>query len=528
MKINTDEITSVIKQEVERFSTELEVSQVGQVVEVGDGIARIYGLSNAMAGEMLEFEIGDGKTVSGQVMNLEQDIVGAVIFGDYLQINEGMTVRSTGNLLSVPVGEAMLGRVVDPLGAPIDGKGPIQATETRKLDIIAPGIADRQPVTQPLQTGVKAIDSMIPVGRGQRELIIGDRKTGKTAVAIDAIINQAYTHKTDEPVFCIYVAIGQKDSTVAAVVDALRENGAMDYTVVVNAGASTPAPLQYIAPYSGCAMGEYFMWKGKHVLCVYDDLSKQATAYRQLSLLLRRPPGREAYPGDVFYLHSRLLERATKLSDENGGGSLTALPIIETQEGDVSAYIPTNVISITDGQIYLEPELFFAGVRPAINAGISVSRVGGAAQIKAMKQVAGSLRLDLAAFRELEAFAQLGTELDKTTQRQLDRGAAMVELLKQPQYEPMDAIDEVIQIFAGGKGYLDDLSKEDIPKFAGDLVAYFAGPGIAMRDELAAAQAISKELGEKMDQAIAAFKGTWGSGSETASTEEAPAETAAE
>ncbi len=535
MKINTAEITSVIKQEVERFSTELEVSQVGQVVEVGDGIARVYGLSNAMAGEMLEFEIGEGNTVSGQVMNLEQDIVGAVIYGDYLDIKEGMTVRSTGNLLSVPVGEAMLGRVVDPLGRPIDGKGPIQATESAKVDIIAPGIADRQPVTQPLQTGIKAVDAMIPIGRGQRELIIGDRKTGKTAVAIDTIINQKYTHQghPDGPVYCIYVAVGQKESTVAGVVEALRENGAMDYTIVVSAGASDPAPLQYVAPYAGCAMGEYFMWKGKHVLCVYDDLSKQATAYRQLSLLLRRPPGREAYPGDVFYLHSRLLERATKLSDENGGGSLTALPIIETQEGDVSAYIPTNVISITDGQIYLEPELFFAGVRPAINVGISVSRVGGNAQIKAMKdkQVGGSLRLALAAYRELEAFAQLGTDLDKATQQQLDRGAAMVELLKQPQYQPMEVIDQVIQIFAGNSGFLDDLGKDDIPVFAAKLVEHFKGPAIALREELESSGKFAEDLQDKIKQAIRDFKTTWTSAQGTQGTEapadEAPAETTA-
>jgi F-type H+-transporting ATPase subunit alpha len=429
-----------------------------------------------------------------------------VIFGDYLKIKAGMTGRSTGELLSVPVGEGILGRVINPLGEPLDGKGPIRATETRKVDIIAPGIADRQPVKQPLQTGVKAIDAMIPIGRGQRELIIGDRKTGKTAVAIDAIINQRYTHQTDQPVYCMYVAVGGKESSVAAVVETLKQNGAMEYTTVVVASSAAPAPLQYVAPYAGCAMGEYFMWKGKHVLCVYDDLSKQAASYRQLSLLLRRPPGREAYPGDVFYLHSRLLERATKLSEENGGGSLTALPIIETQEGDVSAYIPTNVISITDGQIYLEPELFFAGVRPAINVGISVSRVGGNAQIKAMKQVAGSLRLDLAAYRELEAFAQLGTELDKTTQRQLDRGARMVELLKQPQYVPMDVIDQVIQIFAGTKGFLDDVPVPEIAAFSKELVEYFAGPAFNLRKELVAKSAFSEELQGQFSQAIRGFK----------------------
>ena len=515
MKIATDEITSVIRQEVERFGAELEVSQVGTVVEVGDGIARIYGLSNAMAGEMLAFQVGgeagssEDEVIYGQALNLEQDIVGAVIFGDYLKIEEGMQVRATGQLLSVPVGEGMLGRVVNALGEPVDGKGPIQAAERRKVDIIAPGIADRQPVKQPLQTGVKAIDSMIPIGRGQRELIIGDRKTGKTAVAIDAIINQKSTHQTADPVYCIYVAVGQKESTIAATVDALRRNGAMDYTTVVVASAADPAPMQYVAPYSGTSMGEYFMWKGKHVLCVYDDLTRQASAYRQVSLLLRRPPGREAYPGDVFYLHSRLLERATKLSDENGGGSLTALPVIETQEGDVSAYIPTNVISITDGQIYLEPELFFAGVRPAINVGISVSRVGGNAQIKAMKQVAGSLRLDLAAYRDLEAFAQLGTELDKATQRQLDRGARMVELLKQLQYQPMDVIDQVIQIFAGGRGYYDTLPVNQVRAFADALVEHFKTTKSDLRNQLAEKQAFDSGLEDAFKKAIEAFKSGW-------------------
>jgi F-type H+/Na+-transporting ATPase subunit alpha len=509
MKIKTDEITAVIKQEVERYSAELEVSQIGTVVEVGDGIARIYGLSEAMAGEMLEFQVGDGHNVRGQVMNLEQDIVGAVIFGDYLDIKEGMSVRSTGELLAVPSGDALLGRVVNALGEPIDGKGPIQSDNMRKVDIIAPGIAERQPVTQPMQTGVKAVDSMIPIGRGQRELIIGDRKTGKTAVAIDTIINQKKFFGTDEEMICIYVAVGQKDSTVASVVDALQEAGAMDYTIVVNAGASEPAPMLYIAPYTGCAMGEHFMWQGKHVLCIYDDLSKQAASYRQLSLLLRRPPGREAYPGDVFYLHSRLLERATKLSDDNGGGSLTALPIIETQEGDVSAYIPTNVISITDGQIYLEPELFFAGVRPAINVGISVSRVGGNAQIKAMKQVAGSLRLDLASFRELEAFAQLGTDLDKATQHQLDRGARMVELLKQPQFVPMDVIDQVIQIFAGSTGALDDLKLDQVQPFIAALIEHFAGPAKPIRDRLASALAMDDTLREDIKKATVDFKAGW-------------------
>ncbi len=511
MKIDTAEIASVIQQEVKNFGAQLEVSQVGQVIEVGDGIARIYGLSQAMAGEMLEFPIpaqGDkpAEVLIGQVFNLENDIVGAVLFGECLRVKEGMTVRATGKLLSVPAGEGVLGRVVNALGQPIDGKGPIQAAEQRKVDIIAPGIADRQPVKQPLQFGVKAVDAMVPVGRGQRELIIGDRKTGKTAVAVDAIINQRYTHKTSEPVYCIYVAVGQKESTVASVVESLRKHGALEYTTVVVASAADAAPMQYIAPYTGCTMGEYFMWKGKHVLVVYDDLSKQAVAYRQLSLLLRRPPGREAYPGDVFYLHSRLLERATKLSDENGGGSLTALPIIETQEGDVSAYIPTNVISITDGQIYLEPDLFFAGVRPAINVGISVSRVGGNAQIKAMKEVAGSLRLDLAQYRELEAFAQLGTDLDKASQRSLDRGARMVELLKQLQYEPMDVIDECLQIFAGSKGLLDDVPVKEVPVFAKEMVEYFKTGGAAARAELAAKQSFKGDVEEKVKAAINTFK----------------------
>src|SRR5947208_1625841 len=423
MAINVAEITSILKGEIANFEQQLAVSDVGTVIEVGDGIARIYGLRNAMSGELLEFQNG----AMGQVFNLEEDSIGSVVFGDYLGIKEGDTVKTTGRLLEVPVGDAVIGRVVNPLGQPLDGGPAITSNETRKMDIVAPGIADRQPVKEPLQTGIKAIDSMIPIGRGQRELIIGDRKTGKTAIAIDTIINQKKFWGTPDAVVCIYVAVGTKESTVAGVVDNLRRNGAMDYTIVVSAGASDPAPLQYIAPYAGCAMGEYFMWQGKHVLCIYDDLSKQAQAYRQLSLLLRRPPGREAYPGDVFYLHSRLLERACKLSNENGGGSLTALPVIETQEGEVSAYIPTNVISITDGQIYLEPDLFAAGLRPAINVGISVSRVGGSAQVKAMKhkKVAASLRLDLAAYRELEAFAQLGTELEPATQRQLDRGARM-------------------------------------------------------------------------------------------------------
>ncbi len=514
MKIKTDEIASVIRQEIEQYTTELEVSEVGRVVEVGDGIARIYGLSKAMAGELLEFQTSEG-VVMGQVFNLELDTVGAVIYGDYLAVKEGDVVKSTGRLLEVPVGEALLGRVVDPLGRPLDDAGPIRTSQFAKVDIIAPGIAERQPVTEPLQTGIKAIDAMIPIGKGQRELIIGDRKTGKTIVALDTIINQKQYWGTPEAVVCIYVAVGQKSSTVAATVETLRKAGAMDYTIVVSAAASDPAPMQYVAPYSGCAMGEFFMWQGKngktpkHALCIYDDLSKQAVAYRQLSLLLRRPPGREAYPGDVFYLHSRLLERATKLSSENGGGSLTALPVIETQEGDVSAYIPTNVISITDGQIYLEGELFFSGVRPAINVGISVSRVGGNAQVKAMKKIAGSLRLDLAAARELEAFAQLGTELDKATQRQLDRGRRMVELLKQGQYTPFHIVDQIVSIFAGTKGFLDDVPVANVREFESALLNYFQTGGKPIWDELNAKKALDTDLEKKLADAIGAFKSGW-------------------
>lgn len=513
MKIKSDEITSVIKQEIEQYATELSISEVGKVVEVGDGIARVYGLSNVMAGELLEFQ-GENGTIMGQAMNLESDTVGVVLYGDSTAIREGDTARSTGRLLQVPVGEQLLGRVVDALGRPIDGGPALQTTETRKVDIVAPGIAARQPVTQPMQFGIKAVDSMIPVGRGQRELVIGDRKTGKTAVCLDAIINQKQFWGTEDAVVCIYVAVGQKESTIAGVVDSLREAGALEYTIVVAAGASDPAPMQYVAPYSGTAMGEYFMWQGKdgktpkHVLCVYDDLSKQAVAYRELSLLLRRPPGREAYPGDVFYLHSRLLERATKLSDANGGGSLTALPIIETQEGDVSAYIPTNVISITDGQIYLQPELFAAGIRPAINVGISVSRVGGNAQIKAMKEIAGSLRLDLAAFRELEAFAQLGTELDPASQRQLTRGQRMAELLKQGQFMPMDVIDQCISIFAGARGFLDDVAINKVADFERDLLQYFQGKGKATRDKLVQERSF-KKLDDEFKAACSDFKAGW-------------------
>jgi F-type H+-transporting ATPase subunit alpha len=497
MAINVAEITSVLKREIAGFEQKLQVSEVGTVIEVGDGIARIYGLNRAMASELLEFQNG----TMGQVFNLEEDSIGAVIFGNYLEIKEGDTVKSTGRLLEVPVGDAVIGRVVNPLGQALDGGPAIQTTETRKLDIVAPGIAERQPVKEPLQTGIKAIDSMIPIGRGQRELIIGDRKTGKTAIAIDTIINQK-----GKGVKCFYVAVGQKESTVAGIVEVLRAHGAMEYTTVIIATAADPAPLQYIAPYAGAAMAEYFMWKGEHTLCVYDDLSKQAAAYRQLSLLLRRPPGREAFPGDVFYLHSRLLERAVKLSDELGGGSMTALPVIETQDGDVSAYIPTNVISITDGQIYLEPELFFAGVRPAVNVGISVSRVGGNAQTKMMKKIAGSLRLDLAAYRELEAFAQLGTELDAATQRQLDRGARLVELLKQPQYKPMPVEQEVMVIYAGTQGHLDDVPLNRVQEFQTKFLAYVDNSAPALRSGLAEKKELTEDLEKQLKQALADFK----------------------
>ncbi|HXE53405.1 MAG TPA: F0F1 ATP synthase subunit alpha [Tepidisphaeraceae bacterium] len=501
MAINVAEITSILKHEIADFQQQVEVSEVGTVIEVGDGIARIYGLRNAMAGELLEFQSG----VMGQVFNLEEDSIGAVIFGNYLEIKEGDTVKSTGRLLEVPVGDAVMGRVLNPLGHPLDGGPAIQVRQTRKLDIVAPGIADRQPVKEPLQTGIKAIDSMIPIGRGQRELIIGDRKTGKTAIALDTIIAQKGTG-----VKCFYIAIGQKESTVAGIVETLKHYGAMEYTTVVVASAADPAPLQYIAPYAGCAMAEYFMWQGQATLCIYDDLSKQAAAYRQLSLLLRRPPGREAYPGDVFYLHSRLLERAVKLSDAHGGGSLTALPIIETQEGEVSAYIPTNVISITDGQIYLEPDLFFAGVRPAINVGISVSRVGGNAQTKAMKKVAGSLRLDLAAYRELEAFAQLGTELDKATQAQLDRGARLVELLKQPQFKPMPFEQEVMVIYAGTNGYLDDVPVNRVQEFQNAFLSYVDASAAGLRQNLASKRDLSPDIESQLKEALKSFKaGVW-------------------
>ncbi|MGQ0634883.1 MAG: F0F1 ATP synthase subunit alpha [Planctomycetaceae bacterium] len=491
MRFKADEIASVIQREIEDFRGEIETSEVGRVLEVGDGIARVYGLSGAMAGEMVEFPTG----VRGQVFNLEENSVGVIILGDYLTISEGDEVKSTGQLLSVPVGAAVIGRVVDPLGNPLDGKGPVLSTETRPLESVAPGIAGRQPVKEPLQTGIKAVDSMTPIGRGQRELIIGDRKTGKTAICIDTIINQK-----GQDCICVYVACGQRAASVAGVIESLRAHGAMDYTVVVSAPSSAPAPLQYIAPYAGAAIAEYFMYQGKHTLVVYDDLSKQATAYRQLSLLMRRPPGREAFPGDIFYCHSRLLERAAKLSNALGGGSMTALPVIETLQGDVSAYIPTNVISITDGQIYLEPDLFFAGVRPAINVGISVSRVGGNAQTKAMKnkKVAGGLRLDLAAFRELEAFAQLGTELDKETQARLDRGYRMVELLKQPQFQPMHVADQVISIFGGTQGYFDGVPVNQVAQAEQELMAFMREQKSEVRNKIVE----TKELGEQTEQEL--------------------------
>jgi F-type H+-transporting ATPase subunit alpha len=549
MKFKADEISSVIQREIEQFQAEVTRTEVGRVLEVGDGIARIHGLSGVMTGEMVEFE----NKVRGLAFNLEESSVGVIILGDYTTIHEGETVTATGQLLRVPVGDALVGRVVNPLGVPIDNKGQILTEFSRLVESTAPGIAGRQPVDEPMQTGIKAIDAMTPIGRGQRELIIGDRKTGKTAIAIDTILNQK-----GQGVICVYVAIAQKESTTAGLVDILRRHGAMDYTIVVAAGASDPAPLQYLAPYAGCAMAEYFMYeRGGATLCVYDDLSKQAVAYRELSLLLRRPPGREAYPGDVFYAHSRLLERSAKLANRYvilpetagaedvteamgvnqkvylgvpgleeathelkehypaghkvvkttaSGGSLTALPLIETLEGEVSAYIPTNVISITDGQIYLQPDLFFAGVRPAVDVGISVSRVGGKAQIPAMKKVAGGLRLDLAAFRELEAFAQLGTELDKATQLQLDRGYRMVELLKQPQYQPMAVVDQVMSIFAGSEGYLDDVPVKGVQRWETEFHTFMREQKTAVRDRLAREKKLTDAIVADLKAALNEFK----------------------
>ncbi len=498
------ELKDILLKEIQAADLDaIDVREVGTVLEVKDGIARIYGLTSAMAGEMLEFNVSQtGEKITGLALNLEEDNIGAVIFGDYLQLRESDEVRRTARVLEVPVGPALMGRVVDALGRPVDGLGPIGSATSRKVEIVAPGIIQRQPVKEPLQTGIKAIDSMIPIGRGQRELIIGDRGTGKTAIAVDTIINQK-----GQGVVCVYVALGQKNSTVAAVVERLKEHGAMDYTIVVVASASEPAPMQYIAPYSGCTMAEYFMYdEKKATLCIYDDLSKQAAAYRQLSLVLRRPPGREAYPGDVFYLHSRLLERAAKLSDEKGGGSLTALPIIETQAGDVSAYIPTNVISITDGQIFLETDLFFSNIRPAVNAGISVSRVGGNAQIKAMKQVAGRLRLDLAQYRELEAFAQFGSELDSATQRQLSRGARIVEVLKQPQYQPVPVEQQVMIIYAVTNGFLDDVDVPSIRAWEKGFQEFMAAQHRAIGEEIRTKKALADDLTARLRTAIEEYK----------------------
>lgn len=497
MQIKAEEISSIIKEKIKGFDQRVDVQEQGYVIQVGDNIAKVYGLEGAMAGELLEFPGG----IFGVALNLEEDSVGAVLLGEDTAIREGDPVKRTGRIAEVPVGEALVGRVVDAIGTPIDGKGTIQAKETRLIEVRAPGVVERQSVGEPLQTGLKAIDAMIPIGRGQRELIIGDRQTGKTAIAVDTIINQKGLN-----VFCIYVAIGQKRSTVARVVKTLEDHGAMEYTTVVSATASDAASLQFFAPYAGVAMGEYFRDNGKHALIVYDDLSKHATAYRQLSLLLRRPPGREAYPGDVFFLHSRLLERAAKLSDEKGAGSLTALPIIETQAGDVSAYIPTNVISITDGQIYLAADLFYSGIRPAINVGLSVSRVGGAAQIKTMKQVAGTLRLDLAQYREMAAFAQFGSELDKATQAQLARGARMVELLKQEQYKPMPVADQVLSIFAGVNGFVDNVPVNKIREFEQGLLAFIKEKHPQIRDEVKTRKKIDEEFGGQLKQLITEYK----------------------
>ena len=496
MKIRAEEISNIIQQQVENFDKKAIKSEVGTVLEVGDGIARVYGLDNVQAGELVEFP----GNITGMALNLEEDNVGVVIFGSDRTIKEGDEVKRTERIAEIPVGEGLLGRVVDPLGVPIDGKGPIASTETRLIETIAPGIVDRKSVHEPMQTGLKAIDSMVPIGRGQRELIIGDRQTGKTAIAIDTIINQK-----GRDVICIYVGIGQKRSTMAQIVQRLETEGAMGHTIVVSSTASEPAPLQFLAPYSGVSIGEYFRDKGQHVLCVYDDLSKQAVAYRQLSLLLRRPPGREAYPGDVFYLHSRLLERSCKLSDERGAGSLTALPIIETQAGDVSAYIPTNVISITDGQIFLSSDLFNSGIRPAINVGLSVSRVGGAAQVKAMKQVAGTLRLDLAQYREKEAFAQFGSDLDQATQRQLARGQRLVEILKQTQYQPMPWVDQVISIFAATNGYLDEQPLNALSKFESEFLNFVQTKKADLRKSIEEAGKIENAEETKLKSALDEF-----------------------
>lgn len=512
-EITAQSIDEALRKQLDALNTSVESREVGTVIQIGDGIARVDGLKDAMAGELLEFVGSNGQTVYGMAQNLEEDEVGAVLLGDVTAIKENDQVKTTGRIVEIPSGKEMLGRVVNPLGMPIDGKGPIKAEGMRPVEFKAPGVIQRQPVEEPMQTGILAIDSMIPIGRGQRELIIGDRQTGKTSIAVDAIINQK-----GKDMICIYVAIGQKASTVAGLVETLEKHGAMEYTIIVNASASDSAPLQYIAPMAGAAIGEYFMYNGengqpatadnpgRHVLCIYDDLSKQAVAYRQMSLTLRRPPGREAYPGDIFYLHSRLLERAVKMSDEYGAGSLTALPMIETQAGDVSAYIPTNVISITDGQIFLSTDLFFQGQRPAVNVGISVSRVGGSAQVKAMKQVAGTLRLDLASYRELQAFTQFGSDLDKSTQDQLNRGAHMTELLKQGRYVPMPVMDQVMSIYAGAHGYLDDIPVSDVVRFRGEFLDFIHASKPEIVEALEKAQKFTDEIETDLNAAIEAFK----------------------
>jgi F-type H+-transporting ATPase subunit alpha len=499
LKLRPEEITSILRQRIEQYDVETDLAEVGTVLQVGDGIARVYGLESAVAGELLDLDHG----VVGLAFNLEEDDVGAALFGEWEHVREGESVRRTGRVASVPVGEALLGRVVDPLGNPLDGRGPIETDETRPLEFKAPGVVDRQPVKEPLQTGIKAIDAMTNVGRGQRELIIGDRQTGKTAIAIDTILNQR-----GEDVHCFYVAVGQKASTVAGVYERLQDAGAMEYTTIVTAPAHEAAPIKWMAPFAGCAMAEHFLFNGKHALCIYDDLSKHADAYRQLSLLLRRPPGREAFPGDVFYLHSRLLERACKLSDDLGGGSLTALPIIETQAGDISAYIPTNVISITDGQIFLESDLFFSGVRPAINVGISVSRVGASAQTKAMKQVAGRLRLDLSQYRELEAFAQFGSELDQATQDTLARGERMVATLNQPQYDPWPMEEQVVALYAAVNGHLDDIPVAQVPRFQGELREFMRTEKSILSD-IREKKELTDDLEQRLGEQIKKFKQTF-------------------
>jgi F-type H+/Na+-transporting ATPase subunit alpha len=505
VKLRPEEITSILKRRIEEYEVETDLAEVGTVLQIGDGIARVYGLENCLATETLEFE----HDVTGIALNLEEDNVGVALFGSWAEVKEGEPVRRTGRVMSVPVGDELIGRIVNPLGEPLDGAGPIEAKEFRPLELKAPGVVERQPVKEPLQTGIKAIDSIIPIGRGQRELVIGDRSTGKTALLVDTILNQK-----GQDMICIYVAIGQKASTVAQVYERLKEAGAMDYTIIVTASATEAAPIKWMAPYAGCAMGEHFLFNGMHALCMYDDLSKHADAYRQMSLLLRRPPGREAFPGDVFYLHSRLLERACKLSDDRGGGSLTALPVIETQAGDVSAYIPTNVISITDGQIFLESDLFYSGVRPAINVGISVSRVGGNAQVKAMRKVAGRLKLDLAQYRELEAFAQFGSELDPQTQKTLARGERMVATLNQPQYQPWPLEEQVAAVYAGTHGYLDDVPPAQVPRFHDELREYLRTEG-SVYEAIRETKDLPDELAEKLDAELEKFKETFSVKEET-------------